>query len=380
MTTTGAQLTTRSMWFPLMPRPRPPGLPLRARIGELQELATRPGDDASQLTLVAEVFNKAALIASDYGLPDLATALCWRQYAIFDNARPLPALAAQLALQPLLNIPRHLIRQGDGETARTILENLHHATRDRPDTVIDGRTVNLHNLTDGPDIHRTIRRLVWTSLLADGIRALVLAERWNDAAEHAATHRGVGLRLLDGRQVTILALAHNAQPDLARDLIEESTVTERWEIAVQSLLRVLCRRVAADETDADVTAMLAAVHLLLKQPVASTAVFRTRLTLIALELAGARHDPQLPELRADLITTALGDSYATRDALNHPLVHRTFTKGHVLSLTKHIEHSAREAGPIPEHLRRDLTTAVSCAERRMRTLLLEPDHRRSMRP
>lgn len=100
-------------WFPLVLRPRPPGLPLEARIAELTGLA-RPADGTAhqRVSRAAEVLNKAALIASDCGMPGLARALCHRQHELFDRARPLPPWAAQLALQPILNIPRQLIREG----------------------------------------------------------------------------------------------------------------------------------------------------------------------------------------------------------------------------------------------------------------------------
>jgi hypothetical protein len=225
MGNTGRQLTagTALAWFPLVQRPRPPGLPLEARIRQLRELAARPGDGDGdgdgRIIRAAEVCNKAALIASDCGLPELARALCWRQHEVFDHARPLPASAAALALQPLLNLPRQLIREGDGHGAYAMLQALYHAARDRTDAVIDGRSVNLHNVTCAPDDHKTICTRVWAALLADGTRALTQAGRWREAAEHAATHRGVGLRLLDGRQVIILALAQNGQADQAAALV-----------------------------------------------------------------------------------------------------------------------------------------------------------------
>ena len=68
-------------WFPLVQRPRPPGLPLQARIAELAALAARTGQGTrqEQATSAARVLNKAALIASDCGVPALARDLCRRQ-------------------------------------------------------------------------------------------------------------------------------------------------------------------------------------------------------------------------------------------------------------------------------------------------------------
>lgn len=109
---------TTLTWFPLVARPRPPGLPLETRIAELISLDARPAEGTchDRMSQAAEVLNKAALIASDCGMPGLARALCHRQHDLFGRARPLPGWAAKLALQPVLNIPRQLIREGRGRT------------------------------------------------------------------------------------------------------------------------------------------------------------------------------------------------------------------------------------------------------------------------
>src|SRR5580704_5444346 len=88
--------------LPLIQRSRPPGLPLETRVAELRDLTDPPGagSDHELMIQAAEVCNKAALIASDCGLPDLARSLCWAQHEVFDLARPVPATAAKLALQP----------------------------------------------------------------------------------------------------------------------------------------------------------------------------------------------------------------------------------------------------------------------------------------
>ncbi|MGQ0775692.1 MAG: hypothetical protein ACT4NY_14945 [Pseudonocardiales bacterium] len=127
MDSIGRQLTAGSAlaWFPLVQRPRPPGLPLEVHVRQLRELTAQP-DDGDRITRAAEVCNNAALIASDCGLPELARALCWRQHKVFDQARPLPASATKLALQPVLNLPRQLIREGDNDGAYAILQALYH--------------------------------------------------------------------------------------------------------------------------------------------------------------------------------------------------------------------------------------------------------------
>ena len=257
MDSTGGQLTGTALTrFPLVQRSRPPGFPLTTRVNELRELVAQPHDGDSGIVRMAEVCNKAALIASDCGLPDLARTLCWRQHEVFDQARPLPSSATKLALQPVLNIARQLIREGDGDGAYTMLKALFRATCDRTNAVIDGRSVNLGNLTGTPADYKEVCMLVWAALLADGARALALAGRWRQAAEHTDAHHGLGMRLLDGRQVTILALVHEGQTGQAADLVEQSTIVDHWEHVVQHLLRVHCQH--ATHAGQHVASMLSA--------------------------------------------------------------------------------------------------------------------------
>ncbi|MGH3931829.1 MAG: hypothetical protein ACRDTF_17850 [Pseudonocardiaceae bacterium] len=177
------------------------------------------------------------------------------------------------------------------------------------------------------------------------------------------------MRLLDGRQVTILALAQNGQADQAAALVEQSATTEPWEQAVQSLLRIHCRRAAGADVERHVAAMLTTVLTLLQQPDPSTAVFRTRVGVIALDLATIHGAPQLSQLRAALITTAYSDTYAARDALAHPLPRQAMTAGQHRDLAELAHASGLDSGTIPEPLYGDLMAAVSSAEDQLRVLL-----------
>ncbi|MCZ0981837.1 hypothetical protein O1L60_30985 [Streptomyces diastatochromogenes] len=62
--------------FPLVARPRPACPPLAERLREINELAATAERDGD-LVQAAVTQNKAALIASDCGLADLARTLCW---------------------------------------------------------------------------------------------------------------------------------------------------------------------------------------------------------------------------------------------------------------------------------------------------------------
>jgi hypothetical protein len=358
--TSGGILT----WFPLVVRPRPPGLPLEARIAELTGLAARPteGTCHDRMSQAAEVLNKAALIASDCGMPAAARALCHRQHELFDQARPLPAWAAKLALQPLLNIPRQLIREGQGRPAYEMLETLYQAARDRTTAVIDGRPVDLSTVTCAPDDRKTVCTLIWAALLADGTHALALAGRWKEAASHAAQHRGIGRRLLDGRQAAILALAHDGQAHKAAVMVEQSTITELWEHTVQSLLRVLCLHTAGTDAGHHVATMLVAARALTHEHDRSTAVARARIGMIALDLAGTSDDPQSGPLRAALIAIASSDAYAARDVLAHHQIRQYLATGQRRDLHDLVRACGLGTGTIPEWLHEKLMAAVGCAE------------------
>jgi hypothetical protein len=123
-----------------------------------------------------------------------------------------------------------------------VLKTLHAAALSRTATLVDGMRVDFGTLTSTADGRKEACTLTWTALLVDGTRALAQAGRWKEAAEHAAAYRGTGARLLDGRQAAILALLADNRTSEAAQIVEQSTVAEPWEHAVQAVLRVLCQR------------------------------------------------------------------------------------------------------------------------------------------
>jgi hypothetical protein len=208
--------------FPLVARARPACPPLDERIGEVGELARAAAGQTGtdRLPMAATAHNKAALIASDCGLPDLARALCWQQFDLYQCARPLTGQAARFALEPVVNLARLLIRGSDGEAAHQLLDTLYQAVRFRTDAVIDGQQVSFRDLTGSNDDHHDLCQWLWTVLLADGTRALASAGRWDQALTHVEQRGGIGQRLLDGRQVTILARCFAGDPASALALVE----------------------------------------------------------------------------------------------------------------------------------------------------------------
>ncbi|MGN9779807.1 hypothetical protein ACTMTF_00170 [Nonomuraea sp. ZG12] len=353
--------------FPLVSRSRPPGLTLQARVTELRKIAQESAglDDHERVTRASEVCNKAALIASDCALPELARELCWRQYDAFTRAGSLPVWAAKLALQPVLNIARQLIREGDGDGAYRILHQLFHAALNRTEAEIAGRRVGLREVTGNPGDHETVTKLLWAALLADGARALALAGRWQEAAEHAAKNRGVGTRLLDGRQVTILALVDRGELDQATDLVQDSVTAEPWEKMVASLLRVYCRCAAGADTKEDLTAMIGRALELIEQTDPSTTVFRTRIGITALDLAGDYDIVLLPRLRQAVVSESAFDAYAGREVLAHAELCSVMTAKQRQGLEALVQESALRCGSMPPDLLGDLMSSVTAAERRL---------------
>lgn len=297
--------------FPLVARPRPPCLPLAERIEsqltEPAQAALEESDPTRALALAASVQNQAALLASDCGLPGLASQLCWQQFDAFRAGWPLTASAARHCLEPLVNLARLQIRSGNGQGAHCILESLYRAVTIGEEATIDGRRLTFDRLVDTGDDHRAVSQWLWTVVLADGIRALASEGRWQDAAAHADRHGGIGRRLLDGRQAAILAYWADDDPASATALLKATEPAEHWEHAVASCLVVLCTVDAPAQARA-VQVMTACYLNLASEPLLRP--FRVRLGLATLGLASqagkAHRDAIAKRVIDEAITSADG--------------------------------------------------------------------------
>ncbi|MFC8867960.1 hypothetical protein ACFUAC_09935 [Streptomyces sp. NPDC057148] len=355
--------------IPLVRRTKAPALPLEERINHLTGLTVAPAG-ASHHDLVARacgVLNYAALIASDVGLPDLAEDLCWRQHQVFANAGRLSGRAAVMSLMPLVNLARLQTRAGHGELAYSLLHCLNDAARHRNKTDIDGRTVDLWNLTGTDEDHRTVCQELYITLLVDGARALAQIGRWTEAADAMAQHRGIGNRLLDGRQIKIMALMEQGLDQQARDLIDTTQPTEPWEKAVALLLHAHCRPAEVPVPGADLDRTVEEAVQLLAHPDPPTAVFQTRTGLSALELDHAgRHHARILD---SLLSVARLDAYAARETLHHPAAAPALDDQATGALTALIAAAGLGAGALSAHDHKALTGAVSNAERELERLL-----------
>jgi hypothetical protein len=354
-------------WFPLVQRPRPPALPLKVRVDELTGLTAKLAQ-GGQASLAAEICNKAALIASDCGVSELARDLCWRQHHLLTHSMPLTAQMADLASQPLLNLARQHIRDGEPDTAYAMLQSLYHAAQEQADITIGGQRVSMSAITSGHDSHRIVCTRLWTAFIADGTRALAQAGRWRDAAEHAALHRGVGTRLLDGRQAAIIALLHEGNTGEAIRLTQDSAAEQTWERAVKQLLRAACLSIDQTATQSG-TDMLTSIHELLESASPSTAVFSTRAAIFAHDLADSTQRPST--FVSKLGSVASMDARAACDVLHRPCLRSAIAPSQREQLTMAIEVSGIGVRRIPEPARRAMLASVSRAETRLRSVAVE---------
>lgn len=357
--------------IPLVRRPKAAGLPLAERISHLTELTVEPAN-ASHRDLVARasgVLNYAALIASDVGMPDLAAQLCWRQHQVFANAGNLTGDIAVMALMPLVNIARLLIREGDGEGAYDLLTRLYRASQRRGTAEIRNHNVNLSVLIDTEADHRKVCEELWVTVLIDGARALARIGRWAEAAEAMAAHRGVGNRLLDGRQIMIMSLMERGLDEQARATIESTVPAEPWENAIAALLRICCRPATSPAPQPELEHALQEALALIAPPDPATATFQARVGLTALDLAHDRTSPCPALLRDAVVDVAILDAYAARDVLNHHPVCSRLASEQRQKLHDVLTASGLGAGKLsPAHMHA-LTTAVDTAEVTLRGLL-----------
>jgi hypothetical protein len=344
---------TAARRFPLVSRVKPPGRPIGERISALGRTlreSDRP-DRQARLARASEALNVAALIASDCGMPELARDLCWEHHDIFDAARPLPYPVAKLALQPVLNIARQMIRDGDGTGAHDMLTALLRAARAKTTAHVAGRRVDLADVTLRPEDHKATCTGLWAAVLSDGTRALAQAGRWTDAAQAIAAHHGIGTRLLDGRQVSILSQLELGAPERAIATLEESQLSEPWERTVAAVLRVYCHAAAGSMTRRDLEAATTAALGLAEDPETATVVFRVRVGLTALELDEASHQPRAKgrhgRLRDVIATQAATDAYAAREALASPAFRGAVREADQQCLIAVVEQSGLGIGHIP---------------------------------
>lgn len=301
--------------FPLVSRFRPACLPLPRRVEALVGLADAAADQADQ-GLASSVYNQAALIASDLGLPDIARTMCHRHAAAYLHAVPLPAMAAIRALEPVVNLARLRIRAGHADDGRHRLLTLYEAVSTATSAQFDGIRVPA-GLTADDTNRQEVRAWLWRVVLADGTRTLTTTGRWAEALDHIEEHRGVGQRILDGRQVAVLATL-GRDPAEAATLIADMMPGEPWENAVTACLNALCNRVLARPVGPLLDALVDGY--VERQLDRGTTVFDIRLCLTILDLLDPHQDNAARRMTGELHrwTMSAADGYAARECLAVP--------------------------------------------------------------
>jgi hypothetical protein len=279
----------------------------------------------------------------------------------------------------LINLARLLIRDGDATAAYHVLEALFEAIKSRTDTVIDGRKIGLADLVTHDD-HREVVQWMWTVLLSDGTRALTRAGRWTEALQHAQQHKGIGDRLLDGRQVAILAHCDVGDYDTALHLLADSSTPTPWEEAVAACMKVLCGRLADRPSDYDIATMMDRYLVLEAAP--EHVVFHVRLGLCLIDVAA--DDRMTPQIADVVVRAALNsaDAYALRDVLSHEtcLAHTTWDASQ--SLTEMVRASGLVTpsspgrGALQGPLLDSLIDSAQVANDALAASMLQPSHSR----
>lgn len=347
--------------FPLIARPRPPCTSLATRIGELHAQAAAAAQH-NDLTAASAVCNQAALIASDCGLPSLARRWCHQHAKACLRASPSTAQAARRALEPLINLARLHIRNHDADAAFHLLDTLYRAINSRTDTIIDGIEVPAARLTQTTADHQELRRWVWAVHLADGTRAFTSAGRWQDALHHLRRRAGIGQRMLDGRQVAIIAAATAGDLPTASALIDTATPGDPWEAAVTAVLTVLTHSHSSRTKAQKIATMAERYRRLDLHPRQS--VFLTRLGLSAIDAIGSVEHPYARDIATAIIQQAAAfcDGYTARDILAHNGCSTLLTEDQARTLAQALTDCALGQRCIPEELGARMSDAVATCE------------------
>ncbi|MGW6744524.1 hypothetical protein ACWGDX_27990 [Streptomyces sp. NPDC055025] len=322
-------------------------------------------------SVASTVYNQAALIASDVGVPSIARAICHQHAAAYLDFCPLPGVTAIRALEPVVNLARLQIRAGHADDGRRHLLALYDAVTTGTGTNVEDIHVPA-GLTAAPEDRHEIRAWLWRVLLADGTRTLTTASRWAEALVHVETHRGVGRRMLDGRQVAVLAALTAGDAPAAEDLLARTEPGEPWEDAVTSCLTVLTRRATGRPLHHHLHDLVATYLDRADEP--GMTVFNTRLGLTVLDAIASTEDPTARLVVADLHrrATKTTDGYAARELLAHPSFTALATDQETQDCHALLYACALGAGAIPAGLHDKVTAAIRVSDHVIRSSAATP--------
>ncbi|WP_174501696.1 hypothetical protein [Streptacidiphilus neutrinimicus] len=345
--------------FPLIARNRPACLPLPDRVQALTELAGRAEQQGEQ-GLASTVFNQSALLASDLGLPDLSRAMCHLHASAYLNGTPLTAASAIRGLEPLVNLARLQIRAGNADEGRQRLLDLYEAVNSGGNATFEGITVPADLCRTEAD-RQEVQAWLWRVLLADGTRTLTSTGRWQEALAHIEQHRGIGSRMLDGRQVAVVAALVDNDTQRAADLLTATTPGDPWEQEVTACLAALCHNGAAQ--DSDTSSALVAYYLRHAAKPGLT-VFDIRLGLTTLNTIGSADHASARSLVDDLAQRAstARDGYAARETLADSHFATLATKSQLRACQELVNACGLDSGELPVELATALSSGLQSSE------------------
>ncbi|WP_199199046.1 hypothetical protein [Amycolatopsis sp. CA-128772] len=212
----------------------------------------------------------------------------------------------------------------------------------------------------------------WLHLIGEGVRALVLAGRWNDAVAHAHAHRGIGVHLMDGRQATIVAHCLNPNLAAARASLAESTPEQPWELQVASCLTVMCANPDSTSRRDAIAAMI--MRFVERPPMPGYAFFRAQLGLTVATLADTVDSDAASRVFTQVVGEVIEseDGYAAREVLRYRDIPAEVTEEQHAVLTHLMNASGLGIGTLPEPLRQSLLDSTRVAAQVLRVSLQEP--------
>ncbi|MEU8625136.1 hypothetical protein [Streptomyces sp. NPDC048669] len=268
-----------------MDRFRPVCPPLPERVRRIVA-ATGNAARTSNQRIASIVCNQIALIFSDVGLPNLSDSVCRRQAMAYLNACPLPATSAISALTPVVNLARLRVRGGAPDEGLLQITSLYEAVENGRPALIAGITVPDSLVASPPDREEVLAWLRKT-ILADGSRIFTNSGRWSEARALVESHRGMNDRMLDGRQIAVLASLASGADSAARALVESTHPGEPWEQDVTSCLSALCS--GTGHLPADHPVVLMAENMQHTEVTPGKAVFHARIGLTVLDICGTAY-------------------------------------------------------------------------------------------
>lgn len=342
--------------FPLVARPRPVCLPLPQRVHALVELADTAAKQGDPI-LASAVYNQAALIASDTGAPHTARAMCHQHAVAYLHAAPLTAKAAIRALEPVVNLARLQLRARQNQDSHQRLLALFNAVTTASPLQVEDISLPADLVANAAD-RQEVRAWLWSVLLADGTRALTAAGRWTEALAHVETHRGIGQRMLDGRQVAVVAALTSGNSLGASILLAHTVPGEAWEGSVTDCLSILCRCLSRRPWRRSLQDLV--TTYLARPDQDDLVVFDTRLGLTVLDVVNSVEDPAARRVVAELHrrTMKATDGYAARETLAHPLFTALATDQEVRDSRALLHTCALDAGMFPIELGEQLSAAL----------------------